>query len=199
MTLYYIKDTTTTFESGTAFFPINTDLAFVSNFTHDYTTALTPIDTNTAAGADKCLVQGMVGPKTKIFFPYLQNYYNPLPMAVNKAELVITVVPNSNTDLAVNSRLGLAVINADGSISNVPDVAQGSAWFGGTLYNSNQYRFNIAQYVQQILNGTRTDYGLSLFAAEFTQYPNRTIIAGGGNIDASIKMKLQLSLTNLNP
>ncbi len=203
MILYFTEDTTASNEKTlTVTCPLTTDNAMVSNFIHDYTTATMPITFDDAfAGADKCYLQGIAGPKVKVTFPYLKNFALDAPVAINKAELVITTVPGSNSELAVLPRLGLAVINADGTISNLPDVIQGTAYFGGSLYNSNQYRFNIAHYAQQILYDKRTDYGLYLLAAgsEHSQYPQRTIIAGQNNADASVRIKLQISFTRLTP
>lgn len=203
MTLYYIKDTTSsTLETSSISFTVNgSSISRAQNFTHDFTTATNPIIfNNQTIGEEKCYVQPMGGVRTKIEFPYLLNYVSNLPVAINKAELVITVLPGTDSELAPSARLSMAAIGSDGKLLNLPDAtSQTATGFGGTLYNGNQYRFNIAQYVQQVLTEKRTDYGLYLLAEPRSQVANRVIIAGGGNTDATIRMKLQLSITNLNP
>ncbi len=193
MTLYYRKPGNTTPDSIPFYFSTD-DVQHLNSFSHDYSTATF----NTAPG-ELIYVQGMAGKKAKITIPYLIALQSLGPIAISKAELVLYTEPNSTSVYTALPKLNLFALDVDGNLTLTPDQSRSSSVFGGSLIDG-EYRFNIAQYVQQILYGKRTDYGLSLSATASYQYPNRTILAGPGYNGSPIyKMKLQITYTKLKP
>lgn len=198
MTIYY-TDTVNTGNAKKTFAFNTTGVGRSAAFTHDYTNTLVGNILNAQGIAnDKAYVQSMAGVKTKITIPYLDALKTLMPVAINKAELVITVDPGTTTPLAAITQFGLARTDTSGKMLSIPEqFLEGSTYFGGAL-NSNVYRFNIARYLQDVLSGAQTDYGLFILAGNGAVNPNRTIIGGGGNSNPSIKLKLQLTYTKLN-
>lgn len=207
ITLYYHNST-----SGTAT-SLKYDLSLGSvarfnHFKHDYTVA--GVDTSLAAqvgssGAPQnatVFVQGMSGAKTKITFPHLMNWVDNGLIGINKAELVISVDTNL-LDLyrldtfAAPSALVIFGINDDGTTYAIPDAFEGATYFGGTLNSGTvEYRFNIARYIQQVLDGDRNNNGLYLLASNGAVNANRVVIAGASS--TTRPMKLNITYTKLH-
>ncbi len=196
MVLYYKDDSTESVLDSLPFYMYESDgkIPRVNRFDHDY--AGFGFD---FTKTDKAYVQSMSGIKTKITFPYLEALKSLGSIAINKAELVINIEPGSNDPLGSHAFLSLLGIDSAGVLFNLPDQLRASSLYGGSFSNG-QYRFNIAQFVQQILYGKRTDYGLYLKAlgSNATQTPFRTIVEGGSG-NSPLKMKLQITYTKLNP
>ncbi len=178
-----------------------------NHFTHDYSAAAihpllnaqinsTPGNTNATV-----FVQGMAGVKTKITFPHLMNWADKGLIGVNKAELVISVDTSDITynldTFASPAAFVLYGINDDGSNYAIPDAFEGSGYFGGS-YNSGtvQYRYNIARYIQQVLDGDRNNNGLYLLTSNGANLANRAVVAGGNS--TSRPMKLNITYTKLH-
>jgi len=207
ITLYYHNST-----SGTAT-SLKYDLSLGSvarfnNFKHDYSVAGVNTDLATQVGSSgtaqnsTIFVQGMSGAKTKITFPYLMNWVKDGLIGVNKAELVISVDTNL-LDLyrvdtfAAPTALVLFGINDNGTTYAIPDAFEGSTYFGGTLNSGTvQYRFNIARYLQQVLDGDRNNNGLYILASNGAAFANRVVI--GGASSTTRPMKLNITYTKLH-
>jgi hypothetical protein len=193
MVMYY-SDAATPGLDSLPFYIYSTDgtIARSSRFTHDYS----GFDFANPQ-QDIAYVQSMCGIRTKISIPYTEQLRSLGPIAINKAELVVTLASGTTADFAANDLLSLVGIDSTGSLQIIPDQSRSASLFGGTLTN-NQYRFNIAQFLQQVLYGKRTNYGLYLRAPLAAQTPNRAVVSGGDS-NASMKMKLQITYTKLNP
>jgi hypothetical protein len=195
MVMYY-GDAATTGLDSLPFYFYSSDgtIARFSRFTHDYSS----FDFNNPE-KDKTYIQTMGGIKTKITIPYLESLKQLGPIAINKAELVINIQPGTTSVYDANPALNLYAIDSVGDIQTMPDLTRSATLFGGSL-NNNQYRFNIAQFLQQILYEKRKDYGMFLrirIPVAF-QTPNRVILAGGDPV-SPLRMKLQITYTKLNP
>lgn len=198
MTIYYSDSSGGAVSQKTISF-VMSDAARSNHFEHDYSTSAVG-NVFPKVSPDKGYVQAMAGLRTKVTFPFINSLKAAMPIAINKAELVITLEPNSTSLLAAGSSLGLA--KAD-SINNLvflsyDQIVEGASYFGGSLSN-NTYRFNIARYLQQILSGEMTDYGLFILPSNSGTTPNRSVFGGGANTSQSLKLKLQLTYTKLNP
>lgn len=121
-----------------------------------------------------------------------------MPIAINKAELVVTLEPGSTSSLAASSSLNFARVDSSGNLLFTADQITETANFGGTLSN-NTYRFNIARYIQQLINGDITNDGFYLLPSFSGTSAYREVIGGGANASPSLKLKLQLTYTKLNP
>ena len=182
-------------------FEINDNSARINHFDHDYSG--TPIlSSDSILGDALVYLQAMSGVKTKILFPYLKDWVASQKIAVNKAELVLSVEGGTDGIYKTPEKLFLLGIDSIGETFGIADLFEGVSYFGGT-YNSinKEYRFNIARHVQQILNGSKTNNGLYLIIPNSLEpsgsavSANRVVLKGGRNSIA--KMKLNLTYTKL--
>lgn len=206
ITLYYHNSNATNNDTLSYDFSLGSVARF-NHFKHDYTLgngAISDLVDQITLGTQQnetVYVQGLAGAKTKITFPYLMNWVNDGLIGVNKAELLINVdtsLASYNLDtFAVPSSLILFGINDDGTTYAIPDAFEGSTYFGGT-YNSGtvQYKFNIARYIQQILDGDRNNNGLYILASNGAAFGNRAVIAGATS--TTRPMKLNITYTKLH-
>jgi hypothetical protein len=199
--LYYHTAT-----SATSFtFVVNSTTAYHSHYQHNYNTADLDIQaqlTNPAAGPwTKNYVQSNAGLKTRIEFPFLDNYKNlGYPIAINKAELVIEGDPGISSDFPLNTRMFLTSIDSVGKEHLLIDMFESSSYYGGSLNTTtNQYRINIARYIQGVLSGEEENNGLYLKEIFGTENGRRSVIGSG---DASAtnppRMYLRLVYTRIN-
>lgn len=205
ITLYYQNSTA---DSLSYDFSLGSVARF-NHFEHDYSTALinpildTQINNATPPTQNATVfVQGMAGVKTKIEFPHLMRWVDNGLIGVNKAELLISVDTNL-LDLyrldtfAAPSSLILFGINEDGTSYAIPDAFEGATYFGGSLNSGTvQYKFNIARYLQQILDGDRNNNGLYILASNGAVFGNRAVI--GGATSATRPMKLNITYTKIH-
>jgi hypothetical protein len=78
----------------------------------------------------------------------------------------------------------------------LPDANEGDSYLGGS-YNSTtqEYRFNIARYIQQVLTGEKNNNGLYLLAGNGSINANRVVLGGAGS--STLPMKLNITYTKL--
>ena len=202
VTLYYHNSTTDSLKYD---FNLGSVARF-NHFEHDYTGASSDLTTQFSTPSqtqnNTVYVQSMAGAKTKIEFPYLMNWLKNGMIGVNKAELVISVDTTVSTYMidtfAAPAALILFGINDDGTTYAIPDAFEGATYFGGTLNSGTvQYRFNIARYIQQVLDGDRNNNGLYILASNGAVYGNRAVISGGQSTSAR-PMKLNITYTKLH-
>lgn len=210
MTLYYRKTVTiksisnpqkdSSYIDITHFaFEINSSSARFNHFEHDYSSSSAIVNQlkDPSLGQNLVYLQQMAGLKTKIKIPYLKNWVDSGPIAINKAEVVLKLDPQYiSNNYSVPSKLSLVEIDSLGNSINLPD--EKDSYFGGDYNSSTQeYRFNIARHIQSILDGKKKDYGFYLlpFVAESNLNAERLVLGGGGN--TSYQMKLRLTYTKL--
>ena len=207
ITLYYHNSNATNNDTLSYDFSLGSVARF-NHFTHDYSTF--GIDTslnnqiNTATPPNQngtVFVQGMAGVRTKITFPYLMNWVSGGLIGVNKAELIISVdtsIATYNIDtFAAPTAFVLFGINDNGTTYVIPDAFEGATYYGGTLNSTTvQYKFNIARYIQQVLDGKRSNNGLYLLASNGAVNANRVVVAGASS--ATRPMKLNITYTKLH-
>jgi len=176
--------------------------ASVGHFEHeDAVNDITKQLGDTNLGQNLVYVQAMAGVRTRVQFPFLKNYTLPGSVSINKAELIIKVDPSAEGIYPVPTALALLTIDANGGVSFTPDQFEGDGYFGGTYNSSNkEYRFNIARYIQQVLNGKQADHGLYISTGKFGSETNaisarRAVLGGGDN--TNYKMRLRLTYTKL--
>ena len=193
LTLYYSSGAD---DSLNFSFVFTTESARTTHFNHDY--SLSPIQFNDSITGDSLVyVQSMAGVKTKILLPNLMNFISNGMIAVNKAELEITITDNSDNRLAVPDKLLVLGIDASGTPLFLPDQFEGSSYYGGTYdAATRKYKFNIARYIQNILTGDQQNYGLYLAVSGGVVQANRAILAGGSH--PTYRMKLNLYYTHPN-
>ncbi len=201
ITLYYRN---TTADSLNYDFSLGSVARF-NHFTHDFTGAdanlITQLGASPPVQNATVFIEGMAGPRTKITFPHLMNWVSNGLIGINKAELIINVdtsVATYNLDtFAAPTAFILFGINDDGTTYAIPDAFEGSNYFGGTFNSGTvQYHFNIARYIQQVMDGDRNNNGLYILASNGAINANRAVI--GGATSATRPMKLNITYTKLH-
>lgn len=197
--LYYHTATDTT--SFT--FVVNSSTAYYSHYAHDYTG--TPNIAAQLADPNNHLfqynhIQSNAGLKTKIEFPFLDNYKNlGYPIAINKAELVIKGDASfTSSNFPLNTRYFLTSIDSTGKERLLIDMFETTAYYGGELNTTtNEYRINIARYIQAVLNGTEENNGLYLKEIFGAENGRRSVIGSGAPTSGN-RMYLRLVYTRIN-
>lgn len=187
-----------------------TTCARINRYDHkNYTSAMSQLrnsvtNPDTVLGATQLYLQPGGGINSCLKFPNVREQFKNRRVVINRAELIITnVVPNTK-GFYMPSRLTLAKNSGTGSYQFLPDdaITEGDDYFGG-IYNSatNDYRFRITRYIQQLVNTTTPDYGLTLFVSGRAIYGNRLIFKGyiNGLTSGRLKpLRLELSYTYLD-
>ncbi|MEO6883608.1 MAG: DUF4270 domain-containing protein [Bacteroidia bacterium] len=198
--LYYRNPKTPPYLSAnTITFSINGSSARFGHFYHNYRgTSVLAQYSDTTLGTNNVYVQSIAGVKTEIKIPHLQNWTDSGKIVVNKAEFDISV----NAAYADNSYLAptqmyLVAIDSMGKEEILPDQNVSSNYFGGVYNTANStYTFDIARYVQQVLNGHLKNRGLYLVAGGSAVNANRVVLYGGSKTNPG-KMRLRLTYTKL--
>lgn len=178
-------------------FYINNKSAIINMFEHDYSTASAEIQAaiaDTSVLRELCYVQSLGGLKTKIKFPDLENYFDTTNIAINKAQLVVTVKNGTgNGTYAPPPKMTLVAITESGTYDFITDYKLNNGNFGGSLDSDEYtYRFNIPFHIQEIINGNE-DYGIYLFATDNRTIPYRAVIVGNDDSENSMKLELYYS------
>ncbi|GGI22923.1 DUF4270 family protein [Pedobacter mendelii] len=227
-------NTSSSIDTVSTNFPINTSTGqtVTANITHDYTgtpvkTQLDnpgPITSPTQYGVT--YLQALDGVKTKISFPTLKSFTSTYgKVIVNKAELVVDLSTGTfDYPYLPAQRLSLYRWDIAEQNVNVPDhdqpgtTSSGSTYAGdsraksdgifGGYYDSlkNRYIFNITAYVQDLIDGTKVDYGTFLAPTSLTATPfdigpsgssaARAVIGSFGN--TTNRLKLNIYYTKVN-
>ena len=150
---------------------------------------------DTTLGQKKLYLQSMGGVKVNFKFPYLRDLIKNQKIVINEAVLVIK---NDDVDdkNVPPSLLTILKKLADGKTAFLPDIYEGSEFFGGS-YNSTtkEYRMRITRYFQEMLNTPTTpDYGLVMLIDSRRTTANRFVFKG---TDKGLTggMKLELKYT----
>jgi hypothetical protein len=201
VTLFYHNDTDTT----SYYFGINKDFCGrFTHFEHDYSSSseiTAQLNSDSSIQEDKVFVQAMAGLRTRITIPFLKDLYKNGKVTINKAELILSVEPSSianGPDTLLPHPKLIATI-ADYKLGPVimPDYFEGASYFGGDYDKTKmQYHFNIARYVQQILNGKKENDGIFIITNARPTTANRVQLIGG-NPALSNHMRLKITYTPL--
>ena len=172
-----------------------------SHFEHDqYRHASVPfrkqiVYKDTTQGRQQLYLQTGGGVRVKLRFPYLKKFNTTRKVAINEAQLII---PNNDpgNDLTKPTKLSLVGINADGTLYQLADQSEGTEYFGGSMLDNYEYHFRITKYIQSLVSGTHTDYGLTLLIAGEANRFERLMIGGPKNPNKPIKLRIVYSYGN---
>jgi hypothetical protein len=144
---------------------------------------------------------GFGGLITKIDFPYLNRMNK---VIINRARLVVEDLNPLNAKFPAPTSLYL--YRKDSVAEALEDVLLGSpfgdlsnsSYYGGTRASNGTYTFNIARYLQKVVDGTYKNSfnGFYLNVLGQSVYGNQIIIGGGTN--ATHRLKLKMITTTLN-
>ncbi|MBP9883015.1 MAG: DUF4270 domain-containing protein [Chitinophagales bacterium] len=188
-------------------FPITTDESRTNYFKHTYTGSLVAdhLMSETGDGDSLLFVQSMAGIRTRVTIPNLLNLKN---VIINKAELVISQRLDANrADSIFTPPVQLLIVTLDsaGKVKSIPDnddFNEAFPSYGGNRLQYGilpgdtvaQYKFNISQQVQLLIDGNITDYGLFLINNSAQETADR-LMAGGGNRSDAYQVKLNIIYT----
>lgn len=191
LTLYYSNIDN---DSLSYSFPFSmTEHVIHSVFLHDYSgseveTALV----DTTSGMNQVYIQSMAGTKTAISFPFIKDWSTNNNVAINKAELILTVEGGTYDVLSPHPKLQLLVDSA-GSTVSIPDEAFTNGYAVDGAYNETDhtYTFNISLYIQDILS-EEASLDDPLYLVAYSAYENayRSVLAGYQHPTSSMKLKL---------
>ena len=180
---------------------------------HTYTTAVaTQLADASNTQYEVTYLQGMVGLRNKISFPYLKTFYDKFgvkagaKIVINKAELVVD--GSTGTDVApfaAAPRLGLYRNNIAGQRINVSDYTLSGSGLGGAYdATTKKYTFVVTRYLQELLDGKTEDYGTYLTVVPSGEFYITPLITSGARSiigsfpNATNKTRLNVYYTVVN-
>jgi len=172
---------------------------------------------NTNKSDSVMYLQGTAGLRAKISFPYINNLFKSLGnnnVVINRAEIVVTVVPGSDIPSYLVPQPKLTLYRYDIAHQPIPieDASSSSgAFFGvgpfGGFYNSTtrSYHFLVTAYMQELISNRTKDYGTYIAAVDTTNTSSVDIaptaqtagrvVAGGNNKKQAYGIKLNVIYT----
>lgn len=183
----------------------NSNCARFTSFDHnDYLDASMALQAqilngDTLQGQEFIYLQAMGGVKAQLRLPDIQEFFDDGPVSINEARLVFNVY-DDGSDLGPPPQLALAKIDEEGDYVLLPDAAESSTYYGGSLNDGDdQYFFRISRHVQQILTGESPNYPLILLISGGSFRANRLILHGPDEAsNADERMMLKVIYTRLN-
>lgn len=163
--------------------------ARVNSIVHDYSTMPSYANLNQEIVQDDYLfIQPTGGLKAKILIDNLESWKDSVTVrgndtikyAINKAELIFqTDTTTSKVDeYAPPVQLLITFIDDEGDEKLPIDYYFSPTFYGGYLYSNYQYRFNITQHMQAIIDGEVGNNGFYLSTGRRTHYANRVVVEG---------------------
>lgn len=191
VTVYYHdeKDSSASYD-----FPADAPLV-VNHYSHNYSNSSLH-----TSGDSLLFIQGLAGQNIKLTVPHIRNLGNIL---INKAELVVTVIPStlgSDTLFPPPALLTVLMSDEDGNFNGgTPDQVFPSSIFGGAKTEETdtvtgekviRYRFSLSRYYQEVASEVRTDNGIFILPDKRYQIPNRLVAGGTQHSKYAIKLNL---------
>jgi len=174
-------------------FSISQSSARINMFSHDFSTAdptygINHLNDNVEDSVS--YVQGLAGAFTKFSFPTLENWRDSLPIAINKAELVVNLSTDDpySSEFTPPDYLDIKIRDDDGNFETVYDLVLGREYFGGNL-TEGVYAFNISDFVHKYLAEYYTDPTLYIFVNADYYRANRAVL-NGYNHSGRVELKM---------
>lgn len=194
--IYYHTETT---DSLDFILDLNTTNAMFNLYEHDYsnTSFYSSLNSDLAPELDYAYLQGAAGLKSKVVFPFLQDWPADNVYAIQNAELVVTTVDEMVSTQNIYSALPvlkLLGINEDGEDMLLEDFYDGLN-YAPVAYDDIEttYSFNITYHIEQLINNKREGYGLFLSPYSGNTNPHRSLIGSGKNDQYKLKLILTYS------
>lgn len=151
-----------------------------------------------AEGDSLLFVQSLGVARAHVYMPYLDDLKELQGVVINKAELVAPVQEGFATDdLYESEEMLLLRFREDGRLGFLSDYHVGSSYFGGELDQEKmEYRFNISQYVQDLMNGVYENEGLTIVSAGVSEKPSRVVLRGPGRQENPMRLVIYYTVFN---
>lgn len=176
-------------------FPINNNCVRINKFDFDYSnTSFYPTLNDTSLQDSVIFIQSMGGVRAKIHLPEI-FHWNDSSIAINKAELVLYAEKEDNTinEYIPPGKLSLYALNSEGLYETLADASDADYYDGNYYSDTKTYKFNIARYIQQLIDGEKENYGLVL-RSSYINSANRVVLT---NENHSERMRLYIIYTHL--
>ncbi len=174
-------------------FSISQSSARINLYSHDFSTAdpiysITHLNDNIEDSVS--YTQGLAGAFTKLKFPTLENWRDSLPIAINKAELVVNLSTNDpfSSEYTPPEYLDIKIRDEDGNFVTVYDLILGREYFGGNL-EEGVYTFNISDFVHKYLTGYYNDPTVYIFVNADYYLADRAVL-NGYNHSGKVELKM---------
>lgn len=190
-----------------------------NRFTHNYPSeaAVTPYlnSPNTTIGDPVTYVQGLGGLRTIVKIPTIENLQD---VSINKAELIVYVSGGSSSQFPSPPKLLLTQLDSSGHnfyylqlysyeiYSSIVDDVLGTNEIGGEPTTiTDRYgtpalvcKYNITRHVQEIIEGSITNYGFSLTCFPGNRIANSLTLAGSDCLRFTNRPYLTITYTTIN-
>lgn len=179
LVVFYNNDENTEADTLYTSFIITDNSARVNSISHDYSgTPFEPNLNQQVVQDENIYVQPTGGLKTLVLIENLESWRDSLNIGINKAELVFQTdtIASDIENFAPPSQLLFTFIDDEGNEKIPLDYYFSPNFYGGYLYSNYQYRFNITQHLQAIIDGEVENNGFYLSTGRRTPSPNRVIL-----------------------
>jgi len=183
-------------------FPIRSTSVKATTFDHNHSTGdvsefIDPM--MPAPSQDFTFIQSMEGLSTRIEFPGLEDFQD---IAINQAELIVTVVRNSDLDkFPLPQSLAAFQSDADGNLTAIQDVIDAveisPSLYGGSQTNVvrngekiTEYRMFITTFLQGIIDREHEENALYLLPFDRGEQAARAVLGGSTNDHDPVKLRL---------
>lgn len=162
LVLYSRRSATATDSTFGTYFYVTKNSARVNRFVHDYSSTAFAANLDQQNLQDSLIyMQSTGGLSSKIYIPVLDNWKDSSDVAINKAEMILTLdqAYHDTVTYIAPPKLILSLIGDNGEIFTdkgqliyPPDLTFSESYYGG-VYNEKDgtYRFNLAGYLQQLI------------------------------------------------
>ena len=206
--LYYHEEDTlvTPYRVKEIAFPIRSTSVKTVTFDHNHSVGEVQnfLDNTAPNPQDFTFTQSMEGLATRIAFPGVEELQD---IAINQAELIVTVVRDSDLDkFPLPVRLGAFKLNADGEMTAIEDVLDAldinTELFGGAQTSVvrngekiTQYSMFVTTFLQGIIDRSHEENALYLLPFSRGEQATRAVL--GGSTHDHYPIKLRLTYTKL--
>jgi hypothetical protein len=175
-------------------YQFGTFVAKVNLFRHDYSSTVFYPNLNQTNIQDSVVyIQSMGGLAARVLFPGLETWRDSVPVAINKARLILPIelLDLTAADYSRPSRLILLTRDDQGEFKVISDYNAGINYFGGSFNPDLQaYVFNITNQTQKYIQGSIEDLDLYLLVNDLATTPNRLVLTSGNH---SNPMRLEIT------
>jgi hypothetical protein len=197
VTMYFSEPTGDVVQNRTFDFSLGQTSLRSNRVIHNYK----PQVLDTTITQSTVYVQSLAGLKIRMSFPHLEDYIKDHAIAINRAELKISV--KSGSDQVIDNHPYFIIYEKDSATAKLPIIDYPAGILSGNLVDvvtslaavcsqtDNVYTINISRQVQKMLNGSADE-------VIYISDPFRILSAGRTALNADGSMKLNLTYTIKN-
>lgn len=175
--------------------PINTTANRFNRYEHFY--ANSPVEASLSSSVDSLTtyLQSMSGVRPVLTFPELKKEFpKDEKFVINKAELIFPVTNGSYKEFGLPEKIIALTTDSTGRLIFTSDIQESAGYIDG-LYDEaeNAYHFNIARYLNELINENKVDRGLTFIINGSAVNAQRLIFAGPKNNERQMELELYYS------